>query len=223
MKFIDVLHELLRRGQKIVPHHLDRDLHLRSAASGITLRISSWLREPALIEILCLGVGHFARHRQHRVGAVPTGVLDRPLQNLDSLGPHFRIGIRKANLPVVRIDHAVNLDSRLLARLGRLGKSTSLGLSISTPWKPSSLTRLSLSSIEAFGNLIIAYLTAFFRLRFGSAAMSFLPGRSQANHCKPHARELQKSPTIEIKAIHSCSRENSSLSTAAPLMNQSCY
>ena len=90
-----------------------------SLACGITLRISCLRARVALVVVLRFRIAHLAGHQQHGVGAIELGVVDRRAQGRDPLGPHRRVGIRQANLPVDRVDHAVNLDARGVAGPGR--------------------------------------------------------------------------------------------------------
>ena len=107
---------------------------------------------------------------------------------------------------MLRIDNAVDADARLLARLGRLGK-----VDIARTVHLNSLEAQFLDQVEPVFNRSIRHLDHRVldgllqtSLRFGRHELS-LPGRSQANRRKTRACKLQKLPSIEVKAIHSCS------------------
>ena len=120
LKVVDVLHQLLGLGDEIVPHDFDADLHVRVGRLRNDLANLFLRARVALVVILGVRVADLAGHQQHGVGPVELGVVDRRAQGRDPLGPHRRVGIRKPDAPMHRIDDAVNLDAGLLLSRGGL-------------------------------------------------------------------------------------------------------
>src|SRR5262249_53364716 len=109
LELIDVLDELLRLGDEVVPDDLDGDLEVEVRGEGDGLLDLGGGAVPALRvdDVLVDDAGH----EQHGVGAVDLGVLEGAGEGGQAPGAYRLVGAGEGVLPVDRVDDAVDGDA----------------------------------------------------------------------------------------------------------------